>query len=386
MSTEETTPADAWGQSISAERQAELQGYLDRWQTELDHGRRTGPFDRSDDATHVRLSGSDVFWLAKPSIGAGEIGVLENLHLEGADLFRAQLKGAYLIEARLEGVNLSDAQLQGADLRNARLEGSSLSDAQLQGARLGGARLGGADLSGAQLKGADLSGAQLAGADLTTASFDKTSRLNDAVLIGASLDQVTFDNTNLSVVDWKLVPVLGDELRAQTSKARDGKRKTRTQRIQEYKAAARAYRRLSVALQANGLSEEASEYLYRAQIMQRRLAWRERRLGAYLFSALLAVLAGYGYRLWRIGVSYLSAVALFALAYLTARFFAGTVIDWRQVGEAAQISLNAIHGRVFFAQFALDTAQSWIATVESVVGIVIEGVFVAMLIQRFFGK
>jgi hypothetical protein len=35
------------------------------------------------------------------------------------------------------------------------------------------------------------------------------------------------------------------------------------------------------------------------------------------------------------------------------------------------------------ARLALDSAQAWIATVESVVGIVIEGAFVAMLIQRF---
>jgi hypothetical protein len=49
-----------------------------------------------------------------------------------------------------------------------------------------------------------------------------------------------------------------------------------------------------------------------------------------------------------------------------------------------QISLNAIHGRVFFVQFGLDSLQSWLATAESVIGIVIEGVFVAMIIQRLF--
>ena len=47
--------------------------------------------------------------------------------------------------------------------------------------------------------------------------------------------------------------------------------------------------------------------------------------------------------------------------------------------DALQISLNAIHGRVFFAQLALDSVQAWIATVESVVGIVIEGVFVGAI-------
>jgi hypothetical protein len=33
----ETTPSDAWGQPISPERQAQLQGYLDRWEKETDH-------------------------------------------------------------------------------------------------------------------------------------------------------------------------------------------------------------------------------------------------------------------------------------------------------------------------------------------------------------
>ncbi|HEX9414433.1 MAG TPA: hypothetical protein VF916_13085, partial [Ktedonobacterales bacterium] len=61
-------------------------------------------------------------------------------------------------------------------------------------------------------------------------------------------------------------------------------------------------------------------------------------------------------------------------------------LSWQAVADAAQISLNAIHGRVFFAQFGLDTAQSWIATGESICGIVIEGVFVAVLIQRLFSR
>jgi len=52
----------------------------------------------------------------------------------------------------------------------------------------------------------------------------------------------------------------------------------------------------------------------------------------------------------------------------------------RLAADALQISLNAIYGRVFFVQFGLDTLQSWLATAESV----IEGVFVAMIIQRLF--
>jgi hypothetical protein len=149
--------------------------------------------------------------------------------------------------------------------------------------------------------------------------------------------------------------------------------------------------RRAVALQAQGLSEDASRFAYHAQVLQREVYRRQRQFGAYLFSLLIAVLAGYGYRLGRILIAYVLIVTVFAAGY----FFTGHTLSdpalsaqslVQGVLDAFQISLNAIHGRVFFAQFGLDTAQSWLATAESIVGIVIEGVFVAMLIQRFFGR
>ena len=83
-------------------------------------------------------------------------------------------------------------------------------------------------------------------------------------------------------------------------------------------------------------------------------------------------------------------VVAFAASYFLGDLASGTVIAsgpslMHGALDALQISLNAIHGRVFFVQFGLDTLQSWLATIESIFGIVIEGVFVAMLIQRFFG-
>jgi uncharacterized protein YjbI with pentapeptide repeats len=43
-------------------------------------------------------------------------------------------------------------------------------------------------------KGAELLGAYLENANLTAAWFDKASLLNDAILTGVSLDQVSFDH------------------------------------------------------------------------------------------------------------------------------------------------------------------------------------------------
>ena len=51
--------------------------------------------------------------------------------------------------------------------------------------------------------------------------------------------------------------------------------------------------------------------------------------------------------------------------------------------DAFQISLNIAFDRTFIAQLYLDSAQSWLATAESAIGIVTEEVFVVMLIQRF---
>jgi len=39
-----------------------------------------------------------------------------------------------------------------------------------------------------------------------------------------------------------------------------------------------------------------------------------------------------------------------------------------------------------WSKFTLDTPQIWAAAFEVVTGLVIEGVFIAMLVQRFFGK
>jgi hypothetical protein len=54
--------------------------------------------------------------------------------------------------------------------------------------------------------------------------------------------------------------------------------------------------------------------------------------------------------------------------------------------DSVLVSLSAIHGRTTFEQLGAWSPAAWVAAIESVVGIVIEGVFVAMLVQRFFAR
>jgi hypothetical protein len=263
------------------------------------------------------------------------------------------------------------------------LAGASLAEAHLEDAVLREAHLEGASLSGARLEGTILSLAHLTGADLTGASFDKASRLNNAVLTEARFDQVSFDNTNLTVVDWSLVDILGDERRARAPKNEEGMRKRRAQRLEDFKIAVRANRVLAVALQGQGLSEDAARFAYRAQLLQQQVLWHQRKLGAYIFARFLDGLAGYGYKPVRSLIAYLLVILGFAVAY----WLVGPMEGHAFLPDGALVfSLTSFHGRGFFPG-GIDL-ENWItrlAATEAVIGLLIEISFIATFTQRFFG-
>src|SRR5262249_55422735 len=224
-----------YGAPLNLERQLELQGYLDRWNFQSDHGRRRGPFHS------VALQEADVSWLAAQMRGAA--GTVPNLHLEGADLGGVQLAGIALREAHLEGANLGGADLTRADLRGAHLaraalgtahleeaalqgahlEGVYLGNAHLEGAYLSDADLARADLRGAHLEGVSLEGAHLARADLRGAFVDVATNFNtatfeDARRVGPQLADLHWGSATLIGVDWERVRILGDEQEARRSR------------------------------------------------------------------------------------------------------------------------------------------------------------------------
>jgi hypothetical protein len=101
---------------------------------------------------------------------------------------------------------------------------------------------------------------------------------------------------------------------------------------------------------------------------------------------LLWVLAGHGYRLWRILAAYAAVLVMFALIFwlLGVHSYPHEPAA-RALWDSFLVSLSAVHGRATFEQLEAWSPAAWTAAIESVVGIVIEGVFVAMLVQRFFG-
>src|SRR6266699_1745337 len=341
---------------------------------------------------------------------------LHEAHLEKADLAWAHLERAFLARARLKEADLSEAHLQGATLRwthleqaylnGAHLEKADLSRARLEKVYLSEARLEKADLSEAHLEEGYLSGAYLQEADLSRAHLERAflykahlegarlSRTHVEVarrkkaesgeqLIGPSLADAQWSNVNLAVVQWSQVDMLGDEYKARQA-TQTGERKNNMIRLEEYEAAVRANRQLAVALRAQGLDEEAARFGYRAQLLQRIVLLRQGKIGQYLFSLLLDLLAGYGYRPGRSLMAYLVVIFSFMGLYLLNAHGAAVHLTW---DEALVLSVSSFHGRGFLLQgVTLGDAFVRLAAAEAVLGLLIEVSLISTFTQRFFGK
>jgi uncharacterized protein YjbI with pentapeptide repeats len=361
------------------------------------------------DMARVRLEGAD--------LGGAHLegAFLGGAHLEGAFLGGAHLEGAYLEWAHIDGARLEGAHLGEANLVGAHLEGCNLAGAHLVGANLVGAHLEGCNLAGAHLAGAILVGASLKGmpvpsdflkrvrqwdkdvlppADLRGAFFDSTTMLEDVVLGEEKFGFITLANlhwggVNLSVVDWEAVTILGDERRAR-----------QTGWLYNYQGAVRAYRQLATVLREQGLNEEALQFAYRAQLLQRGVLWRQmlqlrrhgrkglgrlaKKMVSYFFSWLLDLFAGYGYKPLRSLITYLIVIGLFMLIYFALGTGYGTHLSWWQ---SLAMSLTAFHGRLFLSDGLKSGGQQvFVTAIEAFVGLIIEVSLIAIYVQRLFRK
>jgi uncharacterized protein YjbI with pentapeptide repeats len=143
-----------WGDPISAERQAELQGYLDAWNAPgTDHGDQQGPFDLYHTTA---LTGADVYWLAEQTHKVDLNHYMPDLHLEVAQLRETHLEGARLNGVHLEGAILELAHLEGAHLSGAKLsKDTGLDRASFADRKHGAAKIGLIDWKDVDLSGVD---------------------------------------------------------------------------------------------------------------------------------------------------------------------------------------------------------------------------------------
>jgi hypothetical protein len=230
----------------------------------------------------------------------------------------------------------------------------------------------------------------LQGANLERAAFDYETGLNDIALSdneygGASVADVHWNGVNLAVINWSSLPVLGDEIEAwQNVRGLGKERRTRRQLIEDFQSAVRAYRQLAAALREQGLNEDADRYAYRAQLVQRRVYRRQRRLGRTFGSWVLDLVAGYGYKPMRSVFTYILVITGFAFGYFLLGGAHGQSLTWNEV---MVVSMTAFHGRGFFGSaFQPGDPQAAIAAIEALIGLLIEITFIATFTQRFFAR
>ncbi len=390
------------------------------------HEQGRGPVDWSDVSQHERqgidLRGADLrhvnlrgLPLACMRGGLTKQEWVETT-LEQRGLAGVRLEHADLNEAHLEGALLRGAFLQNASLRQAHLEKATLFQAHLERAYLRKAHLEGANMMYANLEGTYLRKAWLTGADLRHALCNDATMLEKVTLSDkqwgcAQLADIHWNDCNLSLLDWRRIAPLGDEVAAHALSLRNDSKQTvkdKQRHLDIYQGAARANRQLANAMRAQGMNEEAVPFAYRAQLVQRAILWRYlvwgtdtffeeqtphtglrhivhlvldkiRTGAAYLFSWFLDILAGYGYRPERSVGIYLLTVLLFTIVYL----FAGKL----PFGQALVFSVTAFHGRGFLpGPFKLDSPVTALAAFEAVMGLFIEISFIATFTQRFFGR
>lgn len=243
----------------------------------------------------------------------------------------------------------------------------------------------GANLQEAVLDGADLRLSSLAGADLREVRMDADTVLKDMLLDGKTrLADIDWSSVSLTRVDWSQAQRLGDERDIALAE-------TRRDRITALRTAARAYRSLSIALRSQGLLIPASSYRLREQQLERKALWHELKPLAWIFSALLALAAGYGERPARIFAAYLLVTSTFAAAYYAITNFGGASfithsaqLKWY---EALVLSLSSFHGRGFFPQaINLGDPIAVVAAIEAVIGLFIELILIATFSRRFLGN
>ena len=293
--------------------------------------------------------------------------ILDGLDLSKLPLTRAifGLRWNERLEATEEQQIMAAASLVGTNLWGANLEGIRGHRIDLRAACLAHTYMEKAQLRYANLAGTDLHGSQLKEVDLEDAI------LCDPKGITPRLADITWGGTKLSNLDWSNMRQLGDDSYARKLTHQGGVSKKET--MKAYREAMRASLQVSVMLEQQGLGDEAVRLRYRSKVLHRRLLWLQHAWKQWLGSLLLALIAGYGYRLWRIFMVYGINICFWALLY--------KVLSLRM--SLVDAMLLSVTGRgLTDAQL-----QIWIANAcENGVTFILVILISAMILQRVLGK
>jgi len=376
------------------------------------------------DLREAVLSGAD---LRKADLSEAD---LQGVELRGTRLFGVDLTEANLIDADLTGATVGDATLRGVSAVETAFDHAALQDVDCAGADLRRASLTDADLrnvslAGADLRRADLTDADAVGADLGDATLEQTrlsrAKLHEATLAGARLYGAVIDGVRINEGT-----TLGDHVpydplaETATAEAPDAARAADPARDEDADAtvvqdapvggtptvdggydagdghvdpltkAAGSYRSLAVLADDNELPERRRHYRLRRKEIRRREYRETGAWSAYLRSTLSLAVTRHGESPWRVAGIGAAVVGLFALLYPLGLVEStdGTRLTYgsdpvgvlASLGEGLYVSLRTF--TLGAPGYRAVGPGKLLAGVESLLGVVLVVVLVAVLVRR----
>jgi len=315
-------------------------------------------------------------------------------HLPDRDGYRLRLTESINRGDDLSGFNLQKVDLSGMRLEKTKLAGANLSQANMTSSHLFDAMLEGADMVGTQMVGCDLTHCNMAHADLTKARI-VNSRLWNTDLSGANLTEC--DLTDSDLWDTRLYRV-----RMWHTVLRNVKSLTRKNFIKNPRSlygpakineagllsAEESYRDLKGYFLSNGMYNDASWAAFNEKAMER-LIFRKNGNLNYIPSMVMNILCGYGEKPYRIVLSALAAILLFAFLYASFHMVENTVAPGSPLGWSDYIYYSTItfttvgYGDFIprpFAPFRL------LAACEAFLGVFLTGLFIFTLARKYSAR
>jgi hypothetical protein len=314
-------------------------------------------------------------------------------HIPDAASYSAELVRALNAGADLSSSNLKKVVIKNAHIEKANLKKACLSQADLSGNHLFDSALDGADLVGADLSDCDITHCSMNDADLTKARLTQ-ARLWNATLSEANLTEADLSGTDLWCTNLFNVKLWHTSFHGTKSLSRfsftGGSKVFDNPHINESGAlsAEEAYRDLKQYFINNGMYNDASWASFKEKTMER-LVFKKKGDWNYIPSLVMNILCGYGEKPYRIILTALSTILLFAMLY----FSFGTIersgypsypIQWFDYIYYSTITFTTV-GYGDFAPKAFGLCKL-LASVEAFSGVFVTGLFIFTLARKYSAR
>ena len=294
------------------------------------------------------------------------------------DLSGYNLRKVVLKKARFEKVLFKKA-----DLSQATLSGAHFFDSDFEGADLIGTNLSDCDFTHCNFNNADLTKATLCGSRLWSTTL-RNSNLSESDLSFVEFQSASLFNAKL----WHAVLTGAKFLSSSNFSGKVGRSECCNINESGELSAMDVYRDLKRYFIANGMYNDASWASFKEKTMERIVLKKNGRFD-YFPSMLMNILCGYGEKPYRIVLSAISAILLFALAYFSLDAVESTVaqncvMKWPDYIYYSTITFTTVGYGDFIPKphvlFRL------LAAAEAFTGVFMTGLFVFTLARKYSAR